>query len=86
MDPDDPKLKTLAALHEISSDAQRMIESIDRKVEGVTDETITVNVDALRTIRMILFAQRYALNEFVEHQAEMDDFVENAIEQLKKKQ
>lgn len=79
---EDPRLKTLAAIHELTADAQRMIDSIDRKVEGATDTTIEVNVEALRTIRMILFGQRYALQQLVEHQAEMDDAIEKAIAKL----
>jgi hypothetical protein len=82
MELNDPKLNTLAALHQLNSDATRVIESIDKKVEGVTDTTIEVNVEALRTIRMILFGQRYALQQLVEHQAEMDDIVEKAIANL----
>lgn len=81
----DPKLKTIAALHEIISDAQEAIEKIDSKLEGVTDETIEVNVEGLRRIRMILFAQRYALSELVQHQAEIDDMVEQALAKLTKK-
>ena len=81
----DPKLKTIAALHEIISDAQEAIEKIDSKLEGVTDETIEVNVEGLYRIRMILFAQRYALSELVQHQAEIDDMVEQAIAKLTKK-
>jgi hypothetical protein len=82
MELNDPKLKTLAALHELNSNATRAIETIDKRTEGVTDTTIEVNVEALRNIRQIIFAQRYALQQLVEHQAEIDDAVEKALAKL----
>ena len=79
---EDPKLNTIAALHELDSEAAEALEKIDAKLEGATDETIPVNVEGLRRVRNILYLQKYALKKFVESQAEMDDLIEKVIAKI----
>ncbi len=80
----DLKLAVLAHLHELSVAANRMLASIDAKVEGVTTETVEVNVMALHTLRIIIAGQDAVLRKMTEASANQDDKLEELLARLKK--
>lgn len=73
------KMRYLENLHTLDIAAARMLESIDTKLEGATTDTVPVNVEALKLVRLIMSTQRTTLAQFVEHTLETDDLLDNIL-------
>lgn len=70
----DLKNKTIAALHALDSDAGRMLESIESKLQNTSDEeALEVAAGGLKTIHLIMTGQRQALKMLLESALEIED-------------
>lgn len=76
------KMRHLESLHTLDIAASKMLESIDTKLEGTTTDTVPVNVEALKLVRLIVATQQSTLKQFVEHALETDDQLDAILTKL----